>query len=101
MANGNNKNAAHLSALESRSLVLDLKIKTKREVMAKIKMTVADGMLRDKGLYDDEAFKIVDFMENNMDKLKDLSLRSAEKLAALYLMDSKDWEMMARTVMFK
>lgn len=101
MANGNNKNAAHLSALESRSLVLDLKIKTKREVMAKIKMTVADGMLRDKGLYDDEASKIVDFMENNMDKLKDLSLRSAEKLAALYLMDSKDWEMMARTVMFK
>ena len=95
------KNAPHLSALESRSLVLDLKIKTKREFMAKIRMTVADGMLRDKGLYDDEAAKILQFMEDNIDRLKELSLRMAEKLAALYLMDSKDWEMMARTVCLK
>ena len=101
LSNGSNKNAPHLSALESRSLVLDLKIKTKREFMAKIRMTVDDGMLRDKGLYDDEAAKILQFMEDNIDRLKELSLRMAEKLAALYLMDSKDWEMMARTVCLK
>ena len=101
MSAGNNKHAAHLSALDSRSLVLDLKIKTKREFMAKIKQTVKAGMLRDKGLYDDESDKIVAFMEANIDQLKELSLRMCEKLASLYLMDPKDWEMMARTVCLK
>ena len=98
---GSNRYAAHLNALDSRSLVLDLKIKTKREFMAKIKQTVAAGMLREKGLYDDESAAILNFMENNIDRLKELSLRMCEKLAALYLMDPKSWEMMARTVCLK
>ena len=101
LAAGNNKNSAHLSALESRSLVLDLKIKTKREVMAKIKLTVRDGMLRSKGLTEPEENELLAFMDEHLDKMKEISLRSMEKLAALFLMDKTDWKPMARTVMLK
>lgn len=101
MAAGNSKNAPHLSALESRSLVLDLKIKTKREIMCKIKLTVQDGMLREKGLSDTESNLIIEFMQTYIDKMKEVSLRSVEKLAALYLMDKSDWQSIARTVMLR
>lgn len=101
MAGGNSKNAPHLSALESRSLVLDIKVKTKREFMAKIKLTVQDGMLRSKGLRPDEEDIIVSFMEENVDRLKECSLRMCEKIAALYLLDKSDWKTLARTVCLK
>ena len=101
MAAGNSKNAPHLSALESRSLVLDLKIKTKREIMCKIKLTVQDGMLREKGLSDTESNLIIEFMQTYIDRMKEVSLRSVEKLAALYLMDKSDWQSIARTVMLR
>lgn len=101
MASGNTKNAPHLAALESRSLVLDMKIKTKREFIAKIKQTIKKGMLRDKGITEDEDKILLQFIEENTDKMKELSLRSVEKLAVLYLMNKNNWKGMARTVMLK
>lgn len=101
MAAGNSKNAPHLAALESRSLVLDLKIKTKREIMCKIKLTVQDGMLRTKGISESEEIELLSFMEDNIDRMKEISLRSVEKLAALFLMDKSDWRSIARTVMLR
>ena len=101
LAAGNNKNSAHLSALQSRSLVLELKIKTKREIMAKVKLTVRDGMLRSKGLTEPEENELLAFMNEHLEKMKEISLRSMEKLAALFLMDKTDWKPMARTVMLK
>ena len=101
LSSNSNKYAAHLSALDSRSLVLDLKIKNKREIMTKIRMTVEAGMLIERGIYSDEAQELLSFMQDNVDRLKELSLRSVEKLAALYLMDPKEWQIMARTVMLK
>lgn len=101
MASGYSRTAPHLSALESRSLVLDLKIKTKREIMCKIKLTVQDGMLREKGLSDTESNLIIEFMQTYIDRMKEVSLRSVEKLAALYLMDKSDWQSIARTVMLR
>jgi hypothetical protein len=98
MANGTNKNAPHIQALESRSLVLDLKIRTKREYMTKIKMTVRDGMLREKGLTAHDEQIVMDFLTENVDNLKELSLRMCEKVAALYMMDKKGWEKLARSV---
>ena len=101
IAQGNSKHAAHLAALDSRSLVLDLKVKTKREFMCIIKHSIADGMLREKGLTVSEENEIIDFMENNIDRLKELSIRAAEKIAALFLMDKSDWKKLATTVCLK
>lgn len=101
MASGNSKYAPHLSALESRSLVLDLKIKTKREFIAKITQTVNKGMLRDKGISAEEDKILLNFIVENSDKMKELSLRAVEKLAVLYTMNRNDWLPLARTVMLK
>ncbi len=101
MASGNSKNAPHLAALESRSLVLDLKIKTKREILAKIKQTIKKGMLNDKGLSDSEQQEILSFVIDNADKMKELSLRSVEKLSVLFLMNKSNWKPLARTVMLR
>ena len=92
------KNAPHLSALESRSLVLDLGIRTKREYMIKIKQTVNSGMLRDKGISKSAEMDILAFMDDNVDKLRELSLRMCEKIASLYLLDSDKWRTLAKTV---
>ena len=101
IAQGNTKNAAHLAALDSRSLVLDLKVKTKREFMCIIKHSIADGMLREKGLNVSEENEIIDFMEDNIDRLKELSIRAAEKIAALYSLDKTSWKKLATTVMLR
>lgn len=97
----NNKNAPHLSALESRSLLLDLKIKTKREYMIKIKQTVAGGMLKNKGFNQQEENSILQFINDNKDNLSELSLRIVEKVAALYRSNPSNWQKLVRAVCFK
>lgn len=101
MASGSTKNAPHLAALESRSLVLDLKIKTKREFIAKIKQTVRGGMLKDKGLSLEEEQDVLDFVDEHSDRMKELSLRAVEKLAVLLVMNRPNWRPLARVVMLK
>lgn len=101
LIDSNSKFAPHLMALESRSLVLDLGIKTKKEYMIKIRQTVDAGMLRQKGLTRAEGQIIVDFMDKHRDNLRELSLRMCEKLAALYMMNPHSWEKIARSVCLK
>lgn len=97
----NSKNAPHLSALESRSLLLDMKIKSKREYMIKIKQTVEQGMLRQKGFSASDENLIMEFVENNKDSLTELSLRMVEKIAALFRANPSNWEKLVRSVCFK
>lgn len=97
----NSKNAPHLSALESRSLLLDMKIKTKREYMIKIQQTVESGMLKDKGFTKEEQDSIMEFVSDNKDKFTELSLRMVEKVAALYRSNPNNWEKLVRSVCFK
>lgn len=94
----NNKNSVHLSALESRSLVLDLGIKTKREYIIKIKQTVKGGMLRDQGFTQHQEDEIMEFVEDNVDKFRELSLRMIEKVSALYRANNQNWKKLVRSV---
>jgi hypothetical protein len=97
----NTKISLHLSALESRSLILDMKIKTKREYMIKIKQTVNAGMLRNKGFNREQENEIMKFIEDNMNELSELSLRMVEKIAALYRSNHKDWVKLVKATCFK
>lgn len=96
-----NKTAPHLSALESRSLVLDLNIKTKQEYFIKIKQTVESGMLREQGFTDSQESEIMEFFEENLNKMRELSLRMVEKIAALYRTNPSKWKKLATTVCCK
>jgi hypothetical protein len=96
-----NKNAPHLSALESRSLVLDMKIKTRREYLIKIKQTVNAGMLRDKGFSKAEETQIMDYIEQHKESFTELSLRMVEKVSALFKANPSNWEKLVRAVCMK
>jgi hypothetical protein len=97
MAGGTTKNAPHLAAIESRSLVLDLGIKTRREYLVKINQTVKEGMLRNRGLTHEQEAEVMDFIRENLDGFRELSLRMVEKVAALYK-TNKEWKKLVRSV---
>ena len=73
----------HLEALESRCHYLDLTSDTEREKVLRIKQIVEDGML-DKYEFEPGAKEeILDFIDQNKKKLRELSLRMVLKLADL------------------
>lgn len=96
-----NKNAPHLSALESRSLVLDMKIKTRREYLIKIKQTVNAGMLRNKGFSKVEETQIMDYIEQHKESFTELSLRMVEKVSALFKANPSNWQKLVQAVCMK
>ena len=93
--------APHFEALVSRSHYLDLAMKTKMDYVVRIKQVVRAGMLRDKGLSTFDEATIVDFVEKNMDNLRELSLRMVIKLATLMKMNNGSWQKLAKQTCFR
>ncbi len=73
----------HLEALESRCHYLDLTIDTEREKVLRIKQIVEDGMLEDYEFKPWDVDELLNFIDNNKKKLRELSLRMVLKLADL------------------
>ena len=76
--------APHFEALISRSHYLDLGIKSKKDYIVRIKQVLRAGML-DEMLLPDEKNEIVVFIEDNINQMRELSLRMVKKLADLML----------------
>jgi hypothetical protein len=92
----NSKRTAHLSALQSRCHFLDLKMNSVRECLIWIRHVITSGkMLEQYGLNEKKANEVVDFMYENQDRLRELSLRMAIKIADLAKISSR-WQMLAR-----
>ena len=91
----------HLEALESRCHYIDLTIDTDREKMLRIKQITKDGMLDDYKLGEHVVDEIVDFMETNKTKLRELSLRTVLKVADLAKAFPTKWEAMAENTVMK
>ena len=86
----------HLEALESRCHYLDLTIDTIREKMLRIKQVVRDcGMLDDYGFEDTVKQEVVDFIEVNKNKMRELSLRMVLKVADLRKSMPANWQAVA------
>ena len=74
----------HLEALESRCHYLDLTIDTEREKLLRIQQVVAEcGMLDRYDLTDEAKLEVVDFVKANVDRVRELSLRTVLKVADL------------------
>jgi hypothetical protein len=73
----------HLEALESRCHYLDLTIDTEREKVLRIKQIVEDGMLESYEFQPWDVDELLAFIDNNKEKLRELSLRMVLKLADL------------------
>lgn len=92
--------APHFEALISRSHYLDLGIKSKRDYIVRIKQVLRAGML-DEQLLNDEKQEIVAYMEENMARMRELSLRMVKKLADLMIMDRQGWKDLAEITCMK
>ena len=93
----------HLDALESRCHYIDLEMDTNREKMLRIKQITMDGML-DAYEFDEPELvrdEILEFIDVNQDKLRELSLRMVLKIADLRKSFRNNWQAMARTTCFR
>lgn len=101
---GNSKNSRvgeHLKALESRCHYIDLTIHTEREIMLRIRQIIKDGMLDDYRFSDEEVEEIIQFVDDNKQRVRELSLRTVVKLADLKKSFPERWKAMASVTLLK
>ena len=91
----------HLEALESRCHYIDLAIDTDREKMLRIQQITKDGMLDEYGLEPEVVEEIVDYIDMNKKKLRELSLRTVLKVADLAKAFPTKWEAMAENTVMR
>jgi len=86
----------HLEALESRCHYLDLTIDTEREKVLRIKQVVTEnGMLDSYELSDVQKLEVVDFVDANKHRMRELSLRTVLKVADLCASMPTKWRAVA------
>jgi hypothetical protein len=91
----------HLEALESRCHYIDLTIDTEREKMLRIKQITNDGMLDAYELSTETVEEIIDFIDINKKRLRELSLRTVLKVADLAKAFPDRWEAMAENTVMR
>ena len=93
---------SHLDALESRCHYIDLQMDTQREKILRIQQVVSKGNMLERYEFDkcveDE---VVEFVVDNKDTLRELSLRMVLKVADLRKGFPKNWKAMAKTTCMK
>ena len=90
----------HLEALQSRCHYLDLTLDTMRDKFLRIKQIVATGELfGDYDLSKESEEEVISFMDAKKDKLREVSLRMALKIADLTKVSSNWKELAENTVM--
>jgi hypothetical protein len=96
----------HLEALESRCHFLDLTIDSERDKMLRIKQVHRDadntgGLFADYHFANNEGDQIFAFMEQNITRLRELSIRMALKIADLVKMSPTKWQSLAENTVMK
>jgi len=85
----------HLEALQSRCHFLDLTLNTMRDKFLRIKQIFRKGdLFQDYDLTIEQGEEILQFMNNNKDRLREMSLRMALKIADLRKV-SPNWQSLA------
>ena len=91
----------HLEALESRCHYMDLTIDTDKDKMLRIKQVVRDGMLNAYKVTDEVKEDIIDFVDINKGRLRELSLRTVLKVADLAVAFPDRWEAYAENTVMR
>jgi predicted AAA+ superfamily ATPase len=92
----------HLDALQSRCHYLDLTLDTMRDKVLRIKQIAQDGQLFDSYEFEQcEQDEIIEFLETNKNKFREMSLRMAIKIADLKKSFPLKWKAMAEVTCMK
>ena len=91
----------HLEALESRCHYMDLTIDSDKDKMLRIKQVIQDGMLDSYDIEDEVKEEIMDFVDINKGRLRELSLRTVLKVADLAVAFPDKWDAMAENTVMR
>jgi hypothetical protein len=91
----------HLDAIMSRCHYLDLTMNSTRERLLRCRQVVKEGMLEEYGFSVAEQTEIVDFIEDNKDRMREISLRMVSKIADLRKNKSDKWQRMTEITCMK
>jgi hypothetical protein len=92
----------HLDALQSRCHYLDLTLDTMRDKILRIRQIAKDGVLFANYDFDPAVQdEIIEFMSENQNRLREMSLRMAIKIADLRKMSVLNWRRLAETTCMK
>ena len=81
MIDRGHKLAPHLQALVSRAHYIDLAMKTRRDYLVRIKQVIKQGLLKE--LTESQRNDVITFINENHERLRELSLRMALKIGSL------------------
>jgi hypothetical protein len=87
----------HLAALMSRCHYIDLGMDSIDDKFIRINQIIRDGMLKEYGFSKEFEKEIVDFMHENAQRLREISLRMVLKIADLAKMNFDNWKGLARS----
>jgi len=90
MMSAKHRLAPHFEAMISRSMYLDLGMKTRRDYLVRMKM-VLPAMLSNANLSHSAGQEVMDYIETHLDTMRELSLRMVSKILTLMMMDPIDW----------
>ena len=85
----------HLDAIMSRCHYLDLTMDTTREKVLRCKQIVKDGMLNEYDFNKEQEDEVVNFMIDQKDKMREISLRMVTKIADLRKAMPEKWQSVA------
>lgn len=91
----------HLMALESRCHYIDLTIHTEREKMLRIHQITEDGMLQDYEFTAEQQAELLEFIDSNKGRLRELSLRTVLKCADLMRSFQDRWQRVAQVSLMR
>jgi SepF-like predicted cell division protein (DUF552 family) len=92
----------HLEALQSRCHFLDLTLNTMRDRFLRIKQIYRKGELfADYDFTQEQGDEVINFMEQNQSRLREMSLRMALKIADLTKVSDTNWRALASTTCMK
>jgi hypothetical protein len=101
---GKGRYVEHMHALMSRSIYLDLKMHSRREVALWTQhLVIRNGILRQDpiGLNGDQEKMLVKWIVDRQTQLRELSIRTAIKLGKIFKMNPDQWEKVASILLLK
>jgi hypothetical protein len=93
--------AAHLRAIMDRCHYMDLEIGSVRDRMLRIKQIVRDGMLTPYGFSKAQEKAMMDWVSENAEFMREVSLREVKKIADFVKTDPKDWAMLSEATLLR
>ena len=94
LINKGHKLGPHLQAIISRSMYIDLAMKTKRDCFLRVKDMIESGQMLT-SLDADQQEEVIEFIRENMNNIRELSLRTALKVGQIRKSGNPRWKAIA------